>query len=172
MFLNPNLFELPYSEIKQYGKDNLVYGSLTESGLQTIITTIHTYHTGPIYGFDLGCGDGELVYHLQTMIPDSVWEGVEISEHRISMQRRDVFIWQGDMLEENYKPYNILHADNLCLTSCIQDRLEEKIAFEFTGLYITYRRPENIELLKKAVHLETIKTDVTWGKHDIHIYRV
>lgn len=172
MMLNPRLFILPPCEIKTVGQENLTYGSLTMKGLKTIVSSIQPYVKEPIYGFDLGCGDGELIYHLQMLLPDSKWEGVEISEHRVSMQTKDVFIWQGDMLEESFKPYNVLHADNLCLDDCIADRLEEKIVQEFQGLYITYRYPKNLAFLKTANYLTTIVTETTWTNHPIHIFRL
>jgi tRNA G46 methylase TrmB len=137
-----------------------------------MVQSINKYHTRHIYGFDLGCGDGELIYHLQNALPDSIWEGVEISEHRVQAQQRDVHIWQGDMLDENLRPYNILHADNLCLDDDIAEKLENKIALEFSGLYITYRRPTTTNFLKTAVHVDTVVTETTWTYHPIHIYKV
>jgi hypothetical protein len=172
MILNNELFNLPISEVKLYGKENLVYGTLTMKGIETMVSTIKKYIQGTIYGFDIGCGDGELLYHLQTKLNDSVWEGVEISETRISMQTRNVNIWQGNMLYENFRPYNILHADNLCLHESIADELEEKIANEFSGLYITYRPPENIRLLQKSVYLDSVITEASWGKHTIQYFQV
>jgi hypothetical protein len=172
MILNPSLFNLPQSEIKQYGQENLTYGSLTIKGLNTIVKTIQKYCNTSIYGFDLGCGDGELIYNLEQLLPDSNWYGVEISEHRISLQNKPVNIWQGDMLIENFRPYNILHADNLCLDSITLDKLEEKIIREFTGLYITYKYPENIKFLKKAIFLEDLLTETTWGMHNIYFFKI
>ena len=90
MIINPELFILPSSEIKLYGQDNLIYGSLTKKGLNTIIKYIQKYNNNNIYGFDLGCGDGELIYNLEKLLPESKWEGVEISQHRISLQKKDV----------------------------------------------------------------------------------
>jgi hypothetical protein len=170
MLLNPALFKLPYSEIKQYGEVSLTYGSLTTKGLNSLIKCIQKYTSTNIYGFDLGCGDGELIYNLEQILPDSNWYGVEISEHRISLQTKSVNIWQGDMLLENFRPYNIIHADNLCLDDVTIDKLEEKIAREFTGLYITYKYPENIKFIKKSIFLETLLTETTWGMHEIHFF--
>jgi trans-aconitate methyltransferase len=124
-----------------------------------------------VRGFDLGCGDGELIFHLNEVMPGSSWEGVEISEHRVSAQQRDVTIWQGDFLTESFRPYNVLHADNLCLEDHIADALEEKIIREFSGIYISYRTPENIRFLKGAQHLETVATETTWTTHPIHFYK-
>jgi trans-aconitate methyltransferase len=172
--LNPVLFELPQDEVKRYGLQALTYGSLTERGLKTIIKHLELY-VNQIDGFDLGCGDGELIYHLQTQMPGSRWEGVEISEHRILQQKRDVQIWQGDMLKESYKPYNVLHADNLCLDDWVADLLEQKIANEFSGIYMTYRTPQNMKFLKKAKFLETVLTETTWstkGQHPIYFYKI
>jgi len=128
--------------------------------------------TEPIYGLDLGCGDGELIFHLSRAIPDSQWEGVEISGHRVSAQQRDVCIWEGDMLEENLRSYNVLHADNLCLEDSIAERLELKIIREFRGIYISYRKAESIEFLKLSTHLGTIVTETTWTNHPIHFYKI
>jgi hypothetical protein len=169
--LNPELFILPHSEIKMYGQENLTYGSLTIKGINTIIKYIKKYKiSNNIYGFDLGCGDGELIYNLEQLIKNSIWEGVEISDYRISLQTKDVHIWQGDMLMENFRPYNVLHADNLCLDDNTLDKLEEKISIEFIGIYITYKYPENILFLKKAIFLETVMTETTWTIHPIHFF--
>ena len=172
MYLNPKLFFLPQNEIKSIGETNLTYGSLTNKGIKSICNTIKKYCSNNIYGFDLGCGDGELIYNLEKFLPDSKWEGVEISEHRISLQTRDVTIWQGDMLTENFRNYNILHADNLCLDYITNDKLEKKILNEFKGVYITYRSPENIKFIKQSIFLETILTETTWTNHPIHYYYV
>jgi hypothetical protein len=103
---------------------------------------------------------------------ESKWEGVEISEHRVSIQTKDVCIWQGDMLEENFKPYNVLHADNLCLDEITADKLEKKIVDEFSGLYITYRYPQNLTFLKRSIFLKTVATETTWTTHPIHYFQV
>lgn len=172
--LNPALFDIPQDEVKRYGLQALTYGSLTEKGLKTIVKHLNLY-LNTIDGFDLGCGDGELIYHLQTQIPGSKWEGVEISQHRIDQQQRDVTIWQGDMLKESYKPYNVLHADNLCLDDYTADLLEQKIANEFSGIYMTYRSPQNMKFLKKAKFLETVLTETTWSlktAHPIYFYQI
>lgn len=173
MLLNPQLFILPSWELQSAGTQNLTYGSLSPKGLQSMVKTINKHHTGsPIYGFDLGCGDGELIYHLQEALNGSSWEGVEISNHRVEAQIRDVTIWQGDMLNENLRPYNVLHADNLCLEDHVAEKLEKKIAQEFSGIYITYRTPESIDFLKVAERLDTVVMETTWTNHPIHIYRV
>ena len=171
--LNPSLFELPREEIKLYGLQALTYGSLTEKGLKTIVKHLGMYmQNEQVDGFDLGCGDGELIYHLQNAMNGSNWEGVEISQHRIDQQTRDVLIWQGDMLKESYKPYNVLHADNLCLDDYTADLLEQKIVDEFSGVYMTYRIPQNMKFLKKAKFLETVITETTWCPHPIHYYHL
>jgi trans-aconitate methyltransferase len=167
--LNPSLFELPRDEVRRYGLQALTYGSLTEKGLKTLVKHLSLYMQ-TVEGFDLGCGDGELIYHLEKQMPNSRWEGVEISQHRVDQQARDVQIWQGDMLKESYKPYNVLHADNLCLDDWVADLLEQKIANEFSGVYMTYRIPQNMKFIKKAVFLESVLTETTWTNHNIHFY--
>ena len=74
------------------------------------------------------------------------------------------------MLKESYKPYNVLHADNLCLDDWVADLLEQKIANEFSGVYMTYRIPQNMKFIKKAVFLESVLTETTWTNHNIHFY--
>ena len=173
MILNSKLFILPHNEINSIGINNLIYGSLTNKGIKTTINTINKYIKAEnIYGFDLGCGDGELIYHLQNLLPNSKWEGVEISEYRVSNQIRDVCIWQGDMLDENFRIYNVIHSDNLCLDDDIAEKLEKKIINEFKGLYITYRKPEYNKFLKKSVYLDTVVTETTWTNHPIHYYLI
>jgi hypothetical protein len=172
VILNPLLFILPDSEIHEVGLQNLTYGSLTRRGVATMAKTlgeVFPLDKGEIFGLDLGCGDGELIYHLKE-IPGSVWEGVEISEHRVSAQTRDVSIWQGDMLQENFRHYNVLHADNLCLEDSVAAALEEKIVREFSGIYISYRKPESVNFLKAAIYLKTVPTETTWTTHGIHYY--
>lgn len=170
VLLNPRLFILPDSEIHTVGLQNLTYGSLTRRGVATMANTLGELRIPEICGLDLGCGDGELIYHLAKEIPGSVWEGVEISEHRVSAQTRDVCIWQGDMLKENFRLYNVLHADNLCLEDSVAAALEEKIVREFSGIYISYRKPESMIFLKTAVYLKTVPTETTWTTHPIHYY--
>ena len=170
--LNPELFQLPISEIKKFGNENLIYGSLTKRGLVKMVETIHGIHDRDCIGLDLGCGDGELIYHLQTLMPGSAWYGVEISSHRVSLQKRDVAIWEGDMLEEDLRSYTVLHADNLCLVDSVAEDLEKKIAREFSGLYISYRTPVIREFLRVARLVKTVLTETTWCKHPIHFYLV
>lgn len=172
MLLNPALFALPDKEVRAYGEDNLIYGSLTERGLQTVCSTLRKLFPSPdhVYGLDLGCGDGELIFHLQNQLEGSVWEGVEISEHRVNLQKHPVHIWQGDFLNETLRPYTVLHADNLCLDEGQAEKLETKIAQEFTGLYITYRKPLATVFLRRALFLKTEDTETTWTIHGIHWY--
>jgi hypothetical protein len=172
MYLNKALFELPTAEICQYGLANLTYGSLTQKGINTLCASLEPLVNTNIYGLDLGCGDGELIYHLGKILQDSSWEGVEISNHRVNQRSRDVTIWSGDMLQENFRPYNVLHADNLCLDENIADILEEKIVREFTGIYITYRTPKNLKFLKQSCKVKTVPTQTTWTTHPIHFYQV
>ena len=157
MLLNKALFDLPPCEIKKFGRENLTYGSLTMRGMETFVKSVEKCVKGnvsDVYGFDLGCGDGE------------------ISEHRVSMQTRDVCIWQGDMLADSYRQYNVLHADNLCLEDEVADALEEKIATEFKGFYFTYRYPQNVRFLRAAVYVDKVLTETTWTKHFIHVFRL
>lgn len=171
--INPELFHVPNSEIVKFGNDNLIYGSLAPKGLRRMVDTINKIiHDRVCIGLDLGCGDGELIYHLQSMMPGSAWSGVEISEHRVSLQKRDVAIWQGDMLEEDLRSYTVLHADNLCLVDSVAEALEKKIAREFSGLYISYRTARFVEFLRVSQLVMTVMTETTWSKHPIHFYLV
>jgi hypothetical protein len=170
MLLNPKLFILPHDEIKTAGHQNLTYGSLTTKGVKKMSETIQSIIPAQIRGFDLGCGDGELIFHLTRSLPESEWEGVEISDCRVSAATRPVIIWAGDMLEENFRPYNVLHADNLCLEDHFADKLEEKIVREFKGLYISYRTPQNMGFLQKATLVNVVEIETTWTKHPIRFY--
>lgn len=173
MLLNPQLFVLPHDELRKVGAEALTYGSLTEKGLATITKTLRRFvRPYTIQGLDLGCGDGELIWHLARELEGSAWFGVEISQQRVNLQSRDVAIWQGDMLEESLHGYNVLHADNLCLDEATADALEKKIACEFQGIYITYRRPENILFLRMSELLVSVETETTWSSCVIHFYRV
>jgi len=168
--MDDRLFILPQAEISAYGQQALTYGSLTPKGVKTMVATVKRLLGGSeISAFDLGCGDGELLFHLQTHLGGR-WEGVEISEHRVNLQKRDVCIWQGDFLTESLHPYNLLHADNLCLEDSVAEALERKIAQEFSGIYISYRTPENMTFLKRATLLETVATETTWTTHPIQYW--
>jgi tRNA G46 methylase TrmB len=170
IYLNPQLFKV--SE-PQCSSTELTYGSLTNKGLKTICDYLQKYiapHT--ISGFDLGCGDGELIWHLGQILPGSSWSGVEISHQRVNLQSRDVDIWQGNMLEESFHSYNVLHADNLCLDETTADALEEKIANEFQGIYITYRKPDTMSFLKMSYKLASLEVETSWSSCVIHFYRV
>lgn len=174
MQLNHALFQLPSNEIKQYGVQNLIYGSLTERGLQSVADTLGSYiDPSHIYGFDLGCGDGELIHHLQTALVGSTWEGVEISESRVTLATRDVSIWQGNIFDESFKPYNVLHANNLCLEDTLAEELEHKIIHEFKGIYVSYRKPTTMLFLRTARRLTCVPTETTWtAQHNIHYYAI
>ena len=173
MQLNPALFTLSHAELAQHGTANLTYGSLTTKGMETLATVLRSYIPPPaIEGLDLGCGDGELIYHLAQTLEGSQWYGVELCESRVAKQSRPVFIWQGDMLEEPLHSYNVLHADNLCLEDAVAERLETKIAHEFRGIYVTYRTPTAFAFLQKAVYLDTVPTETTWTVHPVHLYEL
>ena len=92
---------------------------------------------------------------------------MKISASHVSLAKRHGTIWSGDMLQENLRPYNVLHSDNLCLGDPIADKIEEKIALEFKGLYISYRTPHNVRFLRSAKYIDT-----TWAKHPIQFYLV
>lgn len=173
MKCNPALFQVTHKEQEAWG-ENLIYGSLTSRGVATMVKTIRNIvgNSANIEGLDLGCGDGELIYHLQNELPGSHWYGVEICASRVEKQSRPVFIWQGDMFEESLHSYNILHADNLCLEERLAERLEAKIAQEFRGLYITYRLPKEMTFLRRAIYLKSEPTETTWTTHTIHYYEL
>ena len=170
--MDERLFILPQAEIAAYGNQALTYGSLTPKGVKTMVATVERLCVKwDISAFDLGCGDGELIWHLQKQLGGN-WEGVEISEHRVSLQTRDVCIWQGDFLNEDLRPYNLLHADNLCLEDSVAEALEQKIAREFSGVYISYRTPEDMTFLKRARLLEIVATETTWTTHPIQFWQL
>ncbi len=170
--MNRKLFYLPSHEVNLYGEENLTYGSLTYKGLCSLVDIIKTYIQGHVYLFDLGCGDGWLIGEIQDMIEGSVCEGVEISQHRIDLQKNDVAIWQGDMLKEDFRWYNWLHANNLCLEDSIAEQLEKKITEEFKGCYISYRKGRNIDFLRRANLLGEFDVEATWGVHTIYLYNL
>ena len=173
MYLNPKLFILPPSEIRLCGAVALTYGSLTPKGLTTLCHTLKKYITPhTVHGLDLGCGDGELIWHLKGMLPGSSWSGVEISNERVNLQTREVDIWQGDMLDESLHHYNVLHADNLCLSEDTAEALEEKIAHEFQGIFISYRKPVSLTFLKMSFKLASVEVETSWSTCVIHFYRV
>jgi hypothetical protein len=177
MQIKKELFNLPSSEIKLYGKQNLIYGSLTKKGINNLAKLINKYMMNlykkqDIYGIDLGCGDGELIYQFGKLIPESKWEGVEISQHRVDLVKHDINIWQGDMLEENLRNYNVIHVDNLCFDDELSNKLEQKIINEFNGLLITYKEPINENFLSKVQLLESVTMEASWGICNVIFYKV
>ena len=170
--MNRKLFYLPVHEIDLYGKENLIYGSLTEKGVCSLVDIIQKYLSGHVYLFDLGCGDGWLIGEIERAIEGSICEGVEISQHRVDLQKNDLTIWQGDMLEEDFRQYNWLHANNLCLEDLIAEKLEKKIIDEFKGLYISYRKAQNIDFLRKTVCIGGFDIEATWGVHTVYLYDI
>jgi len=172
MQIKKELFNLPLNEIKMYGKQNLIYGSLTKKGTVNLVKTINKHIKQNIYGIDLGCGDGELIYQLGKLLPDSKWEGVEISQHRVNLIKHDVNIWQGDLLEENFRDYNVIHVDNLCFDDELSNKLEQKIINEFKGLLITYKDPINERFLAKSCFVELVPLEATWGIHNVIFYKI
>jgi hypothetical protein len=172
MLIKKELFNLPSSEIKLYGKQNLIYGSLTKKGIFNLSKLINKHIKHDIYGIDLGCGDGELIYQLNKLLPNSKWEGVEISQHRVDLLKHDINIWQGDMLDENLRNYNLIHVDNLCFDDNLSNKLEQKIINEFNGLLITYKEPINEKFLSKVVFLESVTLEATWGICNVIFYKI
>jgi hypothetical protein len=99
---------------------------------------------------------------------------VEISEARVALQKRDVTIWAGDMLEENLRPYNVIHCDNVCIEDPIVEKLEDKLMHEeFTGLYITYKKMLSPALITRSEHVATVNTQASWFMDTpVYYYRV
>ena len=81
-------------------------------------------------------------------------------------------IWQGDFLEENFRPYNILHIDNVCFSDYLNHKLEEKICNEFNGLVIIYKKITNENLLRKSLFLEHKMIEASWNNHTIYLYYI
>ena len=137
------LYELPPDEVAAIGETNHIYGTLTPKGLQTTADSIKEFFgdAEAIVGCDVGCGDGELIYHLSRLLQGSRWSGFEISAQRVSMccWHEHVNVWQGDCLKEHYSEFNVLHINDLMFDDDLAMRLEAKVAREFSGLLITYR---------------------------------
>ena len=137
------LYELPPIEVAAIGESNHIYGTLTPKGLQTTADAISDFFgdAEAIVGCDVGCGDGELIYHLSRLLVGSKWSGFEISAQRVGMccWHEHVSVWQGDCLKEHYAEFNVLHINDLMFDDDLAMHLEAKVAREFSGLLITYR---------------------------------
>ena len=137
------LYELPPDEVAAIGASNHIYGTLTPKGLQTTADAITEFFgdAEAIVGCDVGCGDGELIYHLSRLLAGSTWSGFEISAQRVSMccWHEHVSVWQGDCLKENYAYFNVLHVNDLMFEDDLAMQLEAKVAREFSGLLIAYK---------------------------------
>ena len=137
------LYELPPDEVAAIGASNHIYGTLTPKGLQTTADAITEFFgdAEAIVGCDVGCGDGELIYHLSRLLAGSTWSGFEISAQRVSMccWHEHVSVWQGDCLKEHYADFNVLHVNDLMFDDDLAMQLEAKVAREFSGLLIAYK---------------------------------
>jgi hypothetical protein len=137
------LYDLPPDEVAAIGESNHIYGTLTAKGLQTTADAIKQFfgEAEAIVGCDVGCGDGELIYHLSRLLTGSTWSGFEISAQRVDMccWHEHVNVWQGDCLKEHYGDFNVLHINDLMFDDDLAMQLEAKVAREFTGLLIAYR---------------------------------
>ena len=137
------LYDLPPDEVAAIGESNHIYGTLTAKGLQTTADSIKQFfgEAEAIVGCDVGCGDGELIYHLSRLLTGSTWSGFEISAQRVDMccWHEHVNVWQGDCLKEHYGDFNVLHINDLMFDDDLAMQLEAKVAREFTGLLIAYR---------------------------------
>jgi hypothetical protein len=137
------LYELTPDEVAAIGASNCIYGTLTSKGLQTTADAITEFFgdADAIVGCDVGCGDGELIYHLSRLLAGSSWSGFEISAQRVSMccWHEHVSVWQGDCLKERYADFNVLHVNDLMFDDDLAMQLETKVAREFSGLLIAYK---------------------------------
>ena len=81
-----------------------------------------------------------------------------------------------DMKNNMVRIDNITFGTSRCMSEFSKrftNDIEQKIANEFSGIYMTYRTPQNMKFLKKAKFLETVLTETTWcpnGHHPIHFY--
>jgi hypothetical protein len=137
------LYELPPDEVSAIGESNHIYGTLTSKGLQTTADAIKEFFgdAEAIVGCDVGCGDGELIFHLSRLLQGSRWSGFEISAQRVGMccWHEHINVWQGDCLKEHYGEFNVLHINDLMFDDDLAIQLEAKVAREFSGLLIAYR---------------------------------
>jgi hypothetical protein len=156
------LYELPPSEVAAIGESNHIYGTLTSNGLQTTADAVTEFFgdTEAIIGCDVGCGDGELIYHLSRLLAGSKWSGFEISAQRVGMccWHEHVSVWQGDCLKEHYADFNVLHINDLMFDDELAMELEAKVAREFSGLLITYRAITAPSLRRLSQHLADVPT--------------
>lgn len=196
------LYELPPDEVDAIGASNHIYGTLTPKGLQTTADAITEFFgdAEAIVGCDVGCGDGELIYHLSRLLAGSTWSGFEISAQRVSMccWHEHVSVWQGDCLKEHYADFNVLHVNDLMFDDDLAMQLEAKVAREFSGLLIAYKAITSpalrcisqlladvptvsrvsVAMLPPPTLTRVLTQETSWTAksplktHDIHYYRV
>jgi hypothetical protein len=196
------LYELPPDEVAAIGASNHIYGTLTPKGLQTTADAITEFfgEAEAIVGCDVGCGDGELIYHLSRLLAGSTWSGFEISAQRVSMccWHEHVSVWQGDCLKEHYADFNVLHVNDLMFDDDLAMQLEAKVAREFSGLLIAYKAITSpalrcisqlladvptvswvsVAMLPPPTLTRVLTQETSWTAksplktHDIHYYRV
>jgi hypothetical protein len=92
-----NIFIIPQEEIEIIGRENQIYGYPITSGLkkltEEIIKIRKYYKIKYITGIDLGCGDGQLIDYFNKNIKKSIWNGIELSNYRISLAKNPMNIF-------------------------------------------------------------------------------
>lgn len=202
-----DLFIIPQNEVETIGQENSIYGFPLVKSIKIISDELKRlcgeYKIYYIKGIDLGCGNGEVVhyinYHVNSLNDESnndkeindnfltsidicEFEGVELSEYRISknicnnINENSNYICTcnlitGDLLKLYYGLYNVIYCGNVCFDDTLVYNIEQKMIKEFTGIYITYCKIVDGDLLRKSHLINTIEIETNWNKRQkLHYY--
>jgi hypothetical protein len=192
-----DIFDIPPGEIERMGLENSIYGFPLQKSVERLgdilISLLPRFQIRHPVGIDLGCGDGAVSRVLHKKM-GCRWDGVELSAHRLDLAPDDagvastadadadegagsgesmVDLFEGDLLELSYKPYNLIYCNNVCFDEELTRKLELKILAEFTGLYVSFKKVVDLQLLRGSVLVESLEIQTNWvNDHVIHVYYV
>jgi hypothetical protein len=171
-----NIFIIPQEEIEIIGRENQIYGYPITSGLkkltEEIIKIRKYYKIKYITGIDLGCGDGQLIDYFNKNIKKSIWNGIELSNYRISLAKNPINIIKGNLLDISYLDYNFLYINNLVFDDELCKKIEIKIFNEFTGIILLSKPLQYKKLCKQIVNIKNIKVDTNWQKNHVFYFYI
>ena len=171
-----NLFIIPDEEIKLIGAQNQIYGCPTWNGLNQLKNSIELIQSqlniDYIYGIDLGCGDGKIINYMNKHSTNCEWIGIELSKSRINLADNLDNIIEGDLLDLSYKNYNFIYVNNLCFDDELNEKLENKIYYEFDGLILASNQITSSKLLNIIDFVKIINIDMNWQRnYSFYLYK-
>jgi hypothetical protein len=173
---NTELFIIPDEEIKLIGVQNQIYGCPTLNGLKKLKNSIELIQSQSnidyIYGIDLGCGDGKIINYMNKYLSNNEWIGIELSKSRINLADNLDNIIEGNLLDLSYKNFNFIYVNNLCFDDELNEKLENKIYYEFNGFILASNQISSSKLLNIIDFVKIINIDMNWQRdYSFYLYK-